>query len=74
MGKIDLVVGIFGVATSFGAAAFWLWASLIDVPDNIDTFINALQQAGQINSWAAMSACAAALCGTYTFARSIGWI
>jgi hypothetical protein len=71
MEKLDYIVGIIGAVASFGAAAFWLWASLIEVPDNIDTFIQALQHAGKINSWAATCACVAAICGTYAFSRSI---
>jgi hypothetical protein len=67
--RIDFIVGIVGVVASFGAAAFWLWASLIKVPDNMDTFIQALQHAGRINSWTC--ACIAAICGTYAFSRNI---
>jgi hypothetical protein len=74
MARIDFIVGIIGVASTAGAAAFWLWSSLIEVPDNIDTFIGELQRIGQVNSWAAMCACVAALCGTYAFVRSLGWL
>lgn len=52
---------------------FWLWASLIKVSTNIDTFIGVLQQIGRVNALGAASACGAAMCGVYTFARSIGF-
>jgi hypothetical protein len=43
MSTADKWVSAIGVLSSIGAAGFWLWASLIPVPDNQDTFIAALQ-------------------------------
>ncbi|HEY9537610.1 MAG TPA: hypothetical protein VIS03_08455 [Kiloniellaceae bacterium] len=45
------------------AAGFWLWASLITVPDNVDTFISVLQRIGKLNAYGALSASFAAACG-----------
>jgi hypothetical protein len=72
--KIDFIISVVGVLSTAGAAGFWLWSSLIDVLDNIDTFTKELQRIGQVNSCAAICACVAALCGTYSFARNLGWI
>jgi hypothetical protein len=72
--NLDFIVGFAGVMATFVAGAFWLWASLIKVPDNIDTFISVLQRVGRINAYGAWSACVAALCAAYTFARTIGLI
>ena len=40
----DKWMATIGVASSLGAAGFWLWASVIPVPNNQDTFIAALQR------------------------------
>jgi hypothetical protein len=69
--KLDTIVGLLGVMTTLAAGAFWLWVSLIPVPDNLDTFIGDLQRISQINAYGAGCACVAALCGAYTFARTI---
>src|SRR3546814_18396674 len=45
------------------AAGFWLWASLITVPDNVDTFISVLQRIGKLNAYGALSASFAAARG-----------
>ncbi|CAM2192882.1 conserved protein of unknown function [Paraburkholderia kururiensis] len=74
MTRIDFIVGVVGVLTSVGAAVFWLWSSLIEVPDNIDTFIGELQRIGRMNARGAMCACVGAICGAYAFARGLGWI
>ncbi|MBO2985743.1 hypothetical protein [Burkholderia pseudomallei] len=73
MTKIDVVFGIVGAISSLAAAGLWLWSSLIQVPDNIDTFIGELQRISRVNAWAAMCACVAAICAAYGFARSLGW-
>jgi hypothetical protein len=72
--KLDIIVGILGVLSTFMAGVFWLWVSLIPVPDNLDTFIGDLQRISQINAYGAGCACVAAICGAYTFARTIGLI
>ena len=63
------VVSGTGALASLFAAGFWLWASLVPVPDNLDTFIGALQHIAQLNAYGAGSAVVAALCGTTLFAR-----
>jgi hypothetical protein len=70
MSTADKWVSAIGVLSSIGAAGFWLWASLIPVPDNQDTFIAALQLVSGINAIAAMCAAAAAICAVYAFVRS----
>jgi hypothetical protein len=42
-------------------------ASLIEVPDNIDTIVGELQRIGRLNAWAAVAALVAALCAAYGF-------
>ena len=63
------VVSGTGTLASLFAAVFWLWASLVPVPDNMDTFIDALQQIAQLNAYGAGSAVVAALSATVLFAR-----
>ncbi|WP_413987936.1 hypothetical protein ACMDCR_18065 [Labrys okinawensis] len=72
MTTLDVCVAATGMLCSAGAAAFWLWASLINVPNNIDTFIGVLQRIGRLNAVAAAFGFVAALCAVYAFARSIG--
>ena len=50
---INAVVASLGAGASILAAALWLWASLVLVPDNIDTFISALQRASRLNAYGA---------------------
>ncbi|MFT9640138.1 hypothetical protein ACMZ49_22925, partial [Alcaligenes phenolicus] len=70
----DIAVGIVGAVASLGAAVFWLWSALIQVPNNIDTFIGELQRIGRMNGRGAICACVAAACASYAFLRSIGWV
>jgi hypothetical protein len=72
MDALDPIFGAAGVLTSLVAGALWLRASLIDVPDNLDTFIDVLQRIGRLNAYGAWSACGAAVCAAYGFGRSIG--
>ena len=74
MTEMDMFAGALGVLTSFVAAVFWFWASWIKVPNNQNTFISVLQKIGWLNARGAGSACIAAICAVYGFARSIGWI
>jgi hypothetical protein len=71
MSSVDKFVTIIGLAASLAAAALWLWGSLIDVPDNIDTIVGELQRIGRVNAWAAMAALAAAVCAAYAFWRQL---
>ncbi len=68
---INTVVAGVGAVAIFLAAGLWLWASLVPVPDNIDTFIEALQRASRLNAYSAGAAAVAALCATFLFARQI---
>jgi hypothetical protein len=65
----DKLVAALGVIATLAAAGFWLWGSLIEVPDNLDTIVQELQRIGRINAWAATAALVAALCASYAFAR-----
>jgi len=65
-----LVAGV-GAVSSIGAAGFWLWASLIRVPNNQDAFIAALQRASCLNAIAAACAAAASICVACGFIISI---
>ena len=47
MGKLDSIISIAGVISTLLAAYWWFRASLIQVPDNIDTFIGVLQRIGK---------------------------
>ncbi len=66
---IDMVVASLGIVASFSAAGFWLGASLPTVPDNQDTFIDALRTQSRRNAYAAFSAALAALCAAFEFLR-----
>lgn len=70
----DLAIGIIGAASSFAAAILWLRASLMAVPDNIDTFIYELQRISRWNAYAAWAAVVAALCAGAAFLRQIQWL
>jgi hypothetical protein len=52
-----------GAAAVIGLAAAALsgWVALIEVPDNLDTFIGAFNRIGQVSQWAAAASAAAAL-------------
>jgi hypothetical protein len=69
MSTPDKIIVSIGLVASLAAAALWLWGSLVEVPDNIDTIVGELQRIGRINAWAAMAALMAALCAAYGFWR-----
>jgi hypothetical protein len=71
MSTADKYVTAVGALASLAAGGFWLWASLLHVPDNQDTFIAALQLISRINAFATMCATAAALCVAYGFLKSL---
>jgi hypothetical protein len=71
MNPIDKIVTAVGLAASLAAAGFWLWGSIIEVPDNIDTIVGELQRIGRLNAWAALAALVAALCAAYAFWRQM---
>jgi hypothetical protein len=68
---LDKFITLIGLAASLAAAALWLWGSLIDVPDNIDTIVGELQRIGRVNAWAAMAALVAAVCAAHAFWRQL---
>ncbi len=61
---LTMIVGTVGGIAAITAAVFWFWASSVDVPNDIDKIIGALQWASQLNSYAAMTAGVAAVCGS----------
>jgi hypothetical protein len=67
MSLVDKIVTCIGLIASLAAAGFWLWGSLIEVPDNIDTIVGELQRIGRVNAWAAAAALVAALCAAHGF-------
>jgi hypothetical protein len=72
MSPADKWVAAVGFLSSIGAAIFWLWASVIPVPNNQDTFIAVLLRTSGINAIAAMCAALASICAAYFFFKS-GW-
>lgn len=68
---MDRAIALLGVIFSLLAAGLWLWASLIKVPDNIDTIVGKLQRMGRVNAGAAGAAVIAATCAAYGFWRSM---
>jgi hypothetical protein len=71
MSAVDKVVTLIGLVASLAAAVLWLWGSLIEVPDDIDTIVGELQRIGQVSAWAAMAALVAAECAAYGFWRKL---
>ncbi len=63
---ITVVTGV-GAVSAAVAAGLWFWASIVNVPDNIDTFIEALQKIGRLNAYGAGAACVASICGLILF-------
>jgi hypothetical protein len=45
---------------------------LLEVPNNIDTFIDALQKISRVNAWGAFAASIAAACAAVTWLASLG--
>ena len=68
----DVVITGLGALFVLLASLFWLWASLVRVPDNIDTFIGVLQRVSRLNACAAFAAFLAALCAAFLFASQMG--
>jgi hypothetical protein len=67
----DKIFTVVGLGASLSAAGLWLWGSLVEVPDNIDTIVGELQRIGRLNAWAAVAALVAALCAAHAFWREI---
>jgi hypothetical protein len=68
----DKWMATIGAASSLGAAGFWFFASVIPVPDDLVTFITALQRTSRINAIAAICATMAAVCAAYSFVK-LSW-
>ena len=69
---LEMGVATIGMLASFVAACLWFWASVIVVPDNIDTIVHELQRISRINALAAFATLIAALCVAYGFWRQLG--
>jgi len=67
----DYIMGVVGVLSSLAAAALWWYASRLEVPENIDTFIGELRRISRWNARAAMATGVAAVCSAYAFARQL---
>jgi hypothetical protein len=67
----DHIIGGAGILSSIMAAALWWYASTLEVPDNIDTFIRELQRISKWNSYAAIATGVAALCVALTFGKQL---
>ena len=65
-------MAFYGCFIGVLAAYWWLRASLVKVPDNIDTIVAALQRASRLNAYGAGAAVVAALCAAFLFARQMG--
>jgi hypothetical protein len=55
-------VGALAALLWLASAVFWAKSASIEIPHNIDTFIDKLREAARWNARAAWSACAAAAC------------
>lgn len=64
---MNMAFDAIGALTALIAAGFWLWASLIKVPENPNIFISVLQNIGRLNAYAAFAASVSALCGMLSF-------
>ena len=61
------IISGFGAVAALFAAGFWFRASILEVPDNIDTFIGELQRISRINACGGLSATVAAIRGATIF-------
>ncbi len=71
MQTLDLLIGTLGVLAAIAAGGLWLYASLITVPDNIDTIVGEMQRIGRWNAYGAWAAVVGALCAAYVFGRNL---
>jgi hypothetical protein len=58
---IILVAGSFAALLWFLSGLFWAVSAGVEIRNNMDAFIGDLQRAGYWNSWAALTAFAAAV-------------
>lgn len=61
------VVRFVGIVAALLAAIFWFWASVVDVPEDLDTIVGALQRVSMLNAYGAMAAGVGAICGMFEF-------
>ncbi len=59
-----------GALAALAAAGLWFWASLIEVPNNQDTFIEQLQRISRLSAYAAAAAGVAAICAALALVRA----
>ena len=68
---LDVIVSGIGAVAVLVAAVFWFWASKVEVPNNIDTFIDVLKKISRLNANAALTAMVGAICALVLFLNSI---
>jgi hypothetical protein len=66
---LDLFMGSMGALSALVAAGLFLYSSMIEVPDNIDTVMGEFQRIGRWNSYGCWAAFVGAICATYVFLR-----
>ncbi len=74
MNLVDLIVGIVGITAFVVSTSLWIYASRIDVSDNIDAFIGELQRSAKWNARAALATGIAVACAAWEFIRGMGWL
>lgn len=67
--KVDNFAVALAALSSLVAASFWIWSSRVEIPNNMDTFIAALQLANRLSGYAALAAAVAAFCGLFLCVR-----
>ena len=61
------IISGFGAVAALFAAGCWFRASILEVPDNIDTFIGELKRISRIKASGRLSATVSAICGATIF-------
>jgi hypothetical protein len=69
--RMNVILPVSAAIASLVAAVYWLLASLVPVPDNIDTLVSELQRAARLNSYGALAASIAATLGAILAIRQI---
>jgi hypothetical protein len=58
--RMNTILSVASAIALLAASIFWLLASRVPVPDNIDTLVSELQCAAILNSYGALAACVGA--------------
>jgi hypothetical protein len=69
--NVNTIVSGLGAIASAASAFWWLRASLVSVPANIDTIIKVLQQVSAMNAYAAGATGLGAICAVVLFTRGV---